>query len=149
MVSFWLGSSRQPSVCNINQHLKHFLDLLQSVFDPLNSSYECFLASSLFYEHNAFLFLFICLLFGFPEEFLGQGSGLSHSFNLSQNCGNARSLNHCTGPGIEPASWCYRDATDPIAPQWELLSPVHFLLDGGRCVAQGSPPRKGGGWGET
>ena len=25
------------------------------------------------------------------------------------------------GPGIEPVSWCYRDAANPVAPQWELL----------------------------
>ena len=29
-------------------------------------------------------------------------------------------LTHCAGPGIEPASWHCRDATDPRVPQWEL-----------------------------
>ena len=32
------------------------------------------------------------------------------------------SLAHCAGPGIEPASWGCRDAVDPVAPQWELLT---------------------------
>ena len=26
-------------------------------------------------------------------------------------------LTHCAWPGIEPESWCCRDATDPIVPQ--------------------------------
>ena len=26
-------------------------------------------------------------------------------------------LTHCAGLGIKPASWCCRDAADPIAPQ--------------------------------
>ena len=30
-------------------------------------------------------------------------------------------LTHCTGLEIELASWCCRHATDPIAPQRELL----------------------------
>ena len=29
-------------------------------------------------------------------------------------------LTHGAGPGIKPLSWCCRDATNPIAPQWEL-----------------------------
>ena len=29
-------------------------------------------------------------------------------------------LIHCAGPGMEPASLCCRDTTDPVAPQWEL-----------------------------
>ena len=28
-------------------------------------------------------------------------------------------LTHCAGPGIEPASWCCRDTSDPISPQQE------------------------------
>ena len=35
-------------------------------------------------------------------------------------------LTHCAGLGIEPASWCCRDATNPGAPQQELLN---LLLD--------------------
>ena len=30
-------------------------------------------------------------------------------------------LTYFTGLGTEPASWCCRDATDPMAPPWELL----------------------------
>ena len=30
------------------------------------------------------------------------------------------SLIHCAGLGIKPASWCSRDAADPIVSQWEL-----------------------------
>ena len=32
-------------------------------------------------------------------EFLGQGSDLSHSLDLSCGCGNSGSLTHCAGPG--------------------------------------------------
>lgn len=31
-------------------------------------------------------------------------------------------LTDCAGLGIEPASWCFRDATDPIPPQWDMAS---------------------------
>ena len=58
-------------------------------------------------------------------EFPGQGSDPSPSY------GNARSLTHCDGWGIEPASQCSRDATNPVAPQWELpiqiLNVIHAL----------------------
>ena len=47
-------------------------------------------------------------------EFLGQGS------DLSRSCSNARSLTHCAGLGIEPASWHCRDAANPIVPRWKL-----------------------------
>ena len=52
----------------------------------------------------------------------GQGSDLSCSCNLCHNCSNVGSLTHCAGPAIKPISQCYRDATDPIAPQQELPS---------------------------
>ena len=32
---------------------------------------------------------------------------------------------HCAGPGIEPAFWCCRDATDPFEPQ---AGPLFQLL---------------------
>ena len=47
-------------------------------------------------------------------EFPGQGS------DPSRSCGNARSLTHCTGPGVEPVSQHSRDAINPIAPEREL-----------------------------
>ena len=55
--------------------------------------------------------LFWFCLFSFlaaPQhvEFPSQGSDLGHSCNLSRRCGNARSLTHCAGPGIEPVSQC-------------------------------------------
>ena len=37
-------------------------------------------------------------------DFSSQGSDLSHSCNLSLSCGNAGSLTHCAGLGIEPES---------------------------------------------
>ena len=59
-------------------------------------------------------------------ELPGQGSDLSHSFNLSGSCGNTRSLTCCPRPGIEPSSQCFQDATDPTAPQQELQVSLVF-----------------------
>lgn len=53
-------------------------------------------------------------------EFLGQGSDTSHSYDLSPSCGEARSLAHCVGPGIKPASQRSQDSVIPLAPQQEL-----------------------------
>lgn len=53
-------------------------------------------------------------------ELLVQGSDSSHSCELSCSCGNAASLIHCAGWGIEPVSQYSQDAADPDAPQWEL-----------------------------
>ena len=53
-------------------------------------------------------------------EFLGQVSDPSRSCNLSCTCGNAGSLTHCGGPGIEPETQCYQEAASPVVPQWEL-----------------------------
>jgi len=44
-----------------------------------------------------FFFIHTCSICKFP----GQGQTLSCSFNLHHSCGNARSLTHCTAPGIE------------------------------------------------
>ena len=54
-------------------------------------------------------------------EFLGQGSDPSHSCDLHHGYGDTGSATHCAGPGIKPVSQCSRDATDPVAPQRELL----------------------------
>ena len=36
-------------------------------------------------------------------------------------------LTHCAGPGIEPASWCCRDAADPVVLQLrELPNMMNF-----------------------
>ena len=53
-------------------------------------------------------------------EFPGQGSDLSHICDLSCSCGNARSLTHCTGPGIEPASQHSQDAIVGTPRRWFL-----------------------------
>ena len=61
---------------------------------------------------NFFFFSFLATLQ--PMQIPGQGSDLCHG------CGNARSLTHGAGPGIEPASQHSRDAADAIATQQEL-----------------------------
>ena len=50
-------------------------------------------------------------------EFLDQGSDSSCSCDPCHSRGNTRSLTHCAGPGIEPASWWCRDTTNSIVPQ--------------------------------
>ena len=47
-------------------------------------------------------------------EFLGQGSDPRRSCDIHWSCGNARSLTHYAGPGIEPASQCSRDILIPL-----------------------------------
>ena len=54
-------------------------------------------------------------------EFPGQKSEWSHSCDLLHSCGDAGSLTHCAGPGIEPAFWSCKDMANPTAPQQELL----------------------------
>ena len=71
------------------------------------------------------MFLF-CFIFSFgatlqPMEFLGQGSELSHSHDLSCSCGNAGSFTHCARLEIKPATQFSQDTADPVAPQQELL----------------------------
>ena len=61
-------------------------------------------------------------------EFLGQGSDLSYSYDLSCSCGNAASLTQCAGPGMGPVSQHSQDAADPIAPKQQLLSAVIFII---------------------
>ena len=58
-------------------------------------------------------------------ELPGQGSDLSHSRDLGHSC-NARSLSHCAGLGIEPASQRSQDAAHPILPQREFLHAENF-----------------------
>ena len=47
-------------------------------------------------------------------EFPGQGSDPSYSCDLYCSCGNARSLTHYAGLGMEPVSQCSQEAADPI-----------------------------------
>ena len=68
----------------------------------------------------SFFFFFFFLAAPWHMEFLGQGSDLSHSCDLSCSCSNAGSLTHCARPGIEPRSQHSQDAANPSAPQWEL-----------------------------
>ena len=48
-------------------------------------------------------------------ELLGQGSDLSCSLDLSQNCGNSRSLTHCSRLGIKPTSQCSQDTNHIVS----------------------------------
>ena len=61
-------------------------------------------------------------------EFLGQGSELSHSCNLSCSYSNARSLTHYAWPGIKPASQGSQDAANLLAPERELPFSFSFLF---------------------
>ena len=77
----------------------------------------CPVVSGFFHLASCFL---ACFLFHFLAalrhmEFPGQGSDPSHSHGLGHSCGNARSLTHCVGPGIEPA----------IQHSKRLLIPLH------------------------
>lgn len=58
-------------------------------------------------------------------EFLGQGSDLGHSHNLSCSCGNGGSLTHCAGLGSEPVSQRSQNTLHAVAPQPERA--VFFL----------------------
>ena len=55
-------------------------------------------------------------------EFPAQGSDPSCSFDLCHGFSNAGSLTLCAGLGIEPASQCSKDNTDPIVLQRKLQS---------------------------
>ena len=41
-------------------------------------------------------------------------------------------LTQCAGPEIKPASWHYRDPTDPIVPQQEFQ--IIYLIYSGVCM---------------
>ena len=53
-------------------------------------------------------------------EFLGQGSDLSCSCDLSHSYGSVGSLAQYARLGIEPVSQHSQDASDPIGPRQEL-----------------------------
>ena len=70
-----------------------------------------------FYEFDILFFISgHPMAYGVP----GPGSDPSHSCHLSHSSSNTRSLTHCRGPGVEPASQCSQDAADPVVPHWEL-----------------------------
>ena len=68
------------------------------------------------------LFLFFSFFLAAPRhmKFLGQGSDLSCSCDLSHSCSDAGSLTHCAGLWIEPAS------------QHSKMPPAH-------CATAGTP----------
>lgn len=78
------------------------------------------LSSSLAYPEISML-VFCFFFFCHPKhmEFLDQGLGLSHSWNLRCSCDNTGSLIPCAGPGIEHAS-----------PVLQRRRPSHFATVG-------------------
>ena len=71
------------------------------------------------------LFVFFVLATPWHMEFPGQGSNLNHSCDLHCSCcDNPESLTQCLGPGVKPVSQFYREAANPIVPQWELQNGV-------------------------
>ena len=85
------------------------------------------LGENLFYLSLCYLMAFCFVLFcrlG-HMEFLGQGSDLNRSCDLSGS--NARSLTSCVGLGMEPASQHSRDTSESTAPHQEFLKWHSFL----------------------
>ena len=68
------------------------------------------------------LLLFFFLFLFWPPHCIwsSQRSDLSLSSDLHHSCSNAESFNPLCGAGIEPASWCCRDATNPVVPLQKL-----------------------------
>ena len=77
---------------------------------------------------SLFLSIFSFLAAPGHMEFLRQETEPSHSCDLHCSCGNAGSLMHCVGPGIEPVSQHSRYTADPAVTQWELLNIFNFVL---------------------
>ena len=61
-------------------------------------------------------------------EFPGQGSDPSHSCNLYCCCNNARSFNPLCRAGDQTCVPALRDATDPVAPEQEILFLNIYLI---------------------
>ena len=68
-----------------------------------------------------FSFFFFFLAFLWQMELPGKESDPSSSWGLCCSLNNAGSLSHNAGLGFKPVSQRSRDATNPVAPQWELL----------------------------
>ena len=67
------------------------------------------------------------MTYGVPRP--GQGSDLSCSCNLATRVATLGSLTPWAGLGLEPVSWYGDDATNPMAPQWELpFFSLHVFL---------------------
>lgn len=64
----------------------------------------------------------LLLLFGCPAAYTipGQESDLSCGHDLSRSCSNTRPFNTLCQLGIEPASWCCRDADYSVVLEQEL-----------------------------
>ena len=85
---------------------------------------------------SSFFFFLNFMAAPWHREFLGQGSDLSYSCDLSSNCSNTGSFTHCARLGIVPAS------QRPKMP-WILLrhsgNSIKFLKDVGVVVSTPSP----------
>ena len=65
---------------------------------------------------------YLFIYFAVPRYMELQGQGTDPRCSLKLSCsGSAGSLTHCAGSDIKPASQCFHDTADPIAPQWEIL----------------------------
>ena len=85
------------------------------------------LSFSIRHAFNKLYIYFSFLAASWHMKFLGQGSNPGHSHDLSHSCGNTRSLIHCVGPGIEPASQCAQDTANPVLLQGILQTvPIYI-----------------------
>ena len=73
------------------------------------------------YKLRCFFFFFLAIL---PKEFLGQGSDQIQATAAA----TPDPLIHCARLGKEPASRCYRDASNPVVPLRELLTLCFICL---------------------
>ena len=98
---------------------------------------ESNLKPDFFMDSTLFFFFFFSLHFPFlsPHGLLGcvaRGQVLAAVVTFAGSSCGRDPLTNCSGLGIEPASWCFRDTTDRLVPQWELLeSPLlhlHFFF---------------------
>ena len=80
--------------------------------------------------HELRFFFFVCLFIWFCLGFFQPPWGIWSSLardqiqaavaNYAAPAARPESLTHCAGPGIKPASWRCRDATNLTVPQWDL-----------------------------
>ena len=87
----------------------------------INTAKICVLLHILF-------FFFSFLATPWHMEFPGQGSDPSHSCNLYCCCNNARSFNPLCRAGDQTCVPALRDATDPVAPEQEILFLNFYLI---------------------
>ena len=106
-----------------------------------NLPYPFNLSSGLIGPSRSLFYLFAFLANPWHIEFPGQGLDLSCSCDPSHSCGNARSLTHCAGPGIKPASQHSQDAANPTMPQQELLIDYSFSFRTAPMAYGGSQSR--------